>query len=202
MADSFTQVAPDSTGDKVDGEELTVGANTVIRQRVQVVGAAVAEIAAVSNSKQPAQTLYAPVVRPLFGGEIKEITVTSPAAGAGWVQAITTGKIWRLLYGKMRFVSNATAARRGIEFYISDGSDDVFKTGIESEIFASLNNTIYMVPGGGALGRVNPQSNVYHLPMPSEVYGLAGWFYAALAVNIQTTDQFSDIRLIVEEFTA
>lgn len=36
MADSFTQVAPDSTGDKIDTSEITVGANTVQRQRINI----------------------------------------------------------------------------------------------------------------------------------------------------------------------
>jgi hypothetical protein len=49
MTDAFIQVAPDSTGKKVDNEELTVGANTVERQRIEVAGAAAAEIARVVN---------------------------------------------------------------------------------------------------------------------------------------------------------
>ena len=64
MADSFTQVAPDSTGDKVDGDELTVGANTVIRQRVQVAGAAAAEIVDVANA-EPGASDYGIVARTL-----------------------------------------------------------------------------------------------------------------------------------------
>lgn len=49
MADGFVQVAPDSTGKKIDNSELTVGANTVERQRV-VIGdsTAPAQFAAVS----------------------------------------------------------------------------------------------------------------------------------------------------------
>lgn len=50
MADAFTQVPPDSTGDKIDTEELTVGANTVNRQRVQIAGAAATDIAPVDST--------------------------------------------------------------------------------------------------------------------------------------------------------
>lgn len=50
MADSFTQVPPDSTGDKIDTEQLTVGANTVERQRIQIAGTGATDIAAVSST--------------------------------------------------------------------------------------------------------------------------------------------------------
>lgn len=49
MADAYAQIAPDSTGKKVDTEELAVGANTVERQRVQVAGKAAADIAPVDS---------------------------------------------------------------------------------------------------------------------------------------------------------
>lgn len=38
MADAFTRVPPDSTGDRIDTTELTVAATTVQRQRVQIAG--------------------------------------------------------------------------------------------------------------------------------------------------------------------
>ena len=48
MADSFTQVPPDSTGDKIDTEQLTVNAQTVERQRIQLAGTSDTAIAPVS----------------------------------------------------------------------------------------------------------------------------------------------------------
>lgn len=50
MADSFIQVPADDVGKKVDTESLTVGAETVQRERVQVAGAAAADVAAVTNA--------------------------------------------------------------------------------------------------------------------------------------------------------
>src|SRR3990172_7738782 len=47
MADSFVRVT-EGIGKKIDNEEVTVGANTVYRQRVQVTGAQAATIAQVS----------------------------------------------------------------------------------------------------------------------------------------------------------
>lgn len=48
MSDAFIQVPPDSTGKKVDAEELVVGANTVERQRIQITGIAATDISPVS----------------------------------------------------------------------------------------------------------------------------------------------------------
>ncbi len=64
MADGYVQVTPDHQGKKIDAEELTVGANTVQRQRIQIAGAGAAEIAGVKNSA-PGATDYGSVVRPI-----------------------------------------------------------------------------------------------------------------------------------------
>jgi hypothetical protein len=66
VADGIIQVDPDSTGKKVDTEQLTVGANTVERQRGQVAGALAAEIAAVLNANPT--TEYGLVVRNIPSG--------------------------------------------------------------------------------------------------------------------------------------
>jgi hypothetical protein len=62
MADAVVQLPPDSSGKMLDQESLTVGANTVHRQRQQIAGALAAEIARVMNSA-PAGTEYGLVVR-------------------------------------------------------------------------------------------------------------------------------------------
>jgi hypothetical protein len=62
MADSSTKVAVAGTGDDIDEESLTVNAVTVKRQRIQIAGAAAAEIVDVNNA-QPAQTEYGLVTR-------------------------------------------------------------------------------------------------------------------------------------------
>lgn len=50
MADSYIQVPPDSTGKKVDTDQLTIGANDVQRQRFQIAGTADVDIAPVSST--------------------------------------------------------------------------------------------------------------------------------------------------------
>lgn len=67
MADGLVQVPPDSTGKKVDTTELTVGANTVERQRVHLAGSAAAALVDPLNSA-PAGTEYALPVRNIPSG--------------------------------------------------------------------------------------------------------------------------------------
>lgn len=70
MANSFLGFQnPTTTDKKLDTEELTVGANTVHRERVQIAGAAAAEISDVTNST-PGASDYGLVTRPLAGGDI------------------------------------------------------------------------------------------------------------------------------------
>src|SRR4051794_37817934 len=68
MADGFVQVQPDSTGKQVDTSELTVGLNTVERQRIVLAdGTNAAGLGAVQNTA-PAGTEYGIVTRPIPSG--------------------------------------------------------------------------------------------------------------------------------------
>lgn len=57
MADSYLSYQnPTTTNKKLDSESLTVGANTVERERIQISGTAATDIAAVSTSSVPSAT--------------------------------------------------------------------------------------------------------------------------------------------------
>lgn len=73
MADSYIGLPTDGAGKKLDTEQLTVGANTVQRQRDRLAGAAATEIAEVRNSD----------VSPTDHGlAIRPINVVSPTRDA------------------------------------------------------------------------------------------------------------------------
>lgn len=63
MADDIVQLPSDGTGKKLDTESLTVGANTVHRERNQIAGATDVAIAVVTNTT-PGGSDYGLVVRP------------------------------------------------------------------------------------------------------------------------------------------
>jgi hypothetical protein len=58
MADGLVQVAPDSTGKKIDTSEIIVGANTVERQRIVVADPTTAAAMAAVINTDPASTVY------------------------------------------------------------------------------------------------------------------------------------------------
>lgn len=80
MADSFLPYKnPDTTDKKLDSESLTVGSDTVERERVQVAGKSAAEIQDVKNDK-PANNAYGGVVRAVPAGVILATITGSPTA--------------------------------------------------------------------------------------------------------------------------
>src|SRR3990170_1680461 len=82
MTDSYVQVPTDSTGKKLDTEQLAVGANTVERERMQIAGASALEIARVLNSA-PAGTEYALIVRNIPSGTQTVSGTVTANAGTG-----------------------------------------------------------------------------------------------------------------------
>src|SRR5574341_1922835 len=76
MADQFFLAAPDGTGQKIDETELTVGANTVVRPRMNISGAGATELADVKNAA-PTDTLFGVITR-----NIENNRIASGALGA------------------------------------------------------------------------------------------------------------------------
>lgn len=70
MADSFLPYKnPDTTDKKLDSESLTVGSDTVERERIQIAGKGAAELAEVKNAP-PAKDHHGIVTRPIKAGVI------------------------------------------------------------------------------------------------------------------------------------
>lgn len=90
MADSFLPYKnPDTTDKKLDSESLTVGADTVERERVQVAGKGAAEIQDVKNAK-PAQDAYGGVVRSI-PASVLLTSITGSPTGSGVVGSADVG---------------------------------------------------------------------------------------------------------------
>ena len=101
VADSIIQIAPDGAGKKLDTEQLTIGANTVQRERHQLTGASAAEIAAIKNT-DPSSTAYALATRQIHTTDPQVSSATDAAVAAGGQATldstqISSGKTGKLL---------------------------------------------------------------------------------------------------------
>ena len=76
MADDIVQLSADGSGKKIDNESLTVGANTVYRQRTMIAGSGAAELARILAAA-PAIGDYGLVVR-----SVGPVDTELPAAAA------------------------------------------------------------------------------------------------------------------------
>ena len=100
MSDGVLRVPPDSTGKRLDTEELVVSALTVQRERMQIAGAVDVEIARILNT-DPAAADYALVTRgaALVSPQTSFATVATVAAGgtgsvdSTQLNAAVTGKL-------------------------------------------------------------------------------------------------------------
>jgi hypothetical protein len=89
MADAIVQLATDGTGKKVDTSEITVGANTVERQRINISDpTAAAGLAAVSNA-QPGASDYGLTVRPAGDGNVVLNATAISSAATLWTADVS-----------------------------------------------------------------------------------------------------------------
>lgn len=87
MADGLIQVPADSTGKKVDTSELTVGANTVERQRINLSDPVTAAAIASVDNADPASTEYGLTIRPLLTGCTSKHVIAAATNNAAVVKA-------------------------------------------------------------------------------------------------------------------
>lgn len=105
MADGTIGLPADGPGKKLDTEQLSVGGNTVQRERMQIAGAADTEVARIV-SDDPSPTDYGLVVRPLpsisSNAVLSTVSSSNLAAGASvhldaaTIPAATTGKLLQI----------------------------------------------------------------------------------------------------------
>lgn len=101
MADDVVQLPLDGTGKKADTESLTVGPNTVHRERVQLAGDVAAAITAILNG-EPAATAWGVVTRqapPIDPKTSSTLVATVVPGGTGSVDStqIGSGKTGKLM---------------------------------------------------------------------------------------------------------
>jgi len=134
MADGIVQVAPDSTGKKVDTSELTVGANTVERQRVVLADPSsptgLAPVTAANGALVDVSRVQGAVT--IFNGTVDSgNSSTTPLAANGvftgaWLDCFNQGSVLIYLF------SNVSSAANGLSLQWSNDGVNADETYAET----------------------------------------------------------------------
>lgn len=131
-------------------------------------------------------------------GMLYSQVVANPAAGADWTQTVPTGARW-LLHGIAATLVTAVAAgNRQPLLIIDDGTSTLVLQDTALTQAASLTNIWDWAPGTPTTGLAAGTNNVIALPFPIPLF--AGWRIRTSTTAIQAADQWSGIRLLVEEW--
>ena len=131
-------------------------------------------------------------------GALFSFSVAQPAAGADWVQTVPTGARW-ILHGIYATLATAIAvANRQPLLLFDDGTNKLVAANTALVQAASLTEDWAWSPTVSTTGLF--QSNVNEVQLPFPVPLSAGWRVRTLTGAIQAADQWSAIRLLVEEW--
>lgn len=130
------------------------------------------------------------------GGQVEEIAVTQPAAGAAWSYELPTGYTYELRAIAAKLVTDANAASRtNFTLIVTDGSSvEVGRVFATTTCAASKTFHISAHSGyqGGAAG-INDVATIMALPLGDGTRLLPGWTIALTLTAEQVGDQFSEI---------
>jgi hypothetical protein len=137
--------------------------------------------------------------QPLDGeGVPLSISVAQPAAGADWSQTVPTGARWKVVAATAQLATAAAVATRLARLVIDDGTTPIFEAPAAASQAASL--SVLYTYGQGAGGPVTADAAVIEGPIPNDAYLPAGFRIRSSTGAIQAADQWSAIRLLVQEW--
>ncbi len=141
---------------------------------------------------------YGRTISPLEGqGVLRSIAVTTPAAGANWTQTVPTGARWRVRDARFRLVTSAVAGSRVPVIRLTDGVNVLAEFGTTLSQAAGVTVDWNAIAGQGFESDATGPNVEYMQP---EVMLLAGWIITVRTPAIDVGDQYSAVRLTVEEW--
>lgn len=129
-------------------------------------------------------------------------TVSNPAAGAEWTTTVPAGQIWEFKSCSFKFVASATVANRFIGFLAADGAVYIENTPQAGTVTAGM--TIHAVCGNGIPfdnTQFGSDGTYQHIPTAPFIV-TAGMTLGSNTRAIDATDQFSNIRITYNKYTA
>ncbi len=174
MADAVVQVAPDSTGHKIDVTDLTVGANTVARQRINVADPSTAAALAAVKNANPASGDYGVVVREANLGQQSKAG-SSSVAFASDEGAASTARLTSSAASNNAISVKASAGRVfGVQGYNASGAPRRLKLYDKAGAPAPATDAprkVLLLPAGAA----------FAYDFPAGLYFATGIAYAIVA---------------------
>lgn len=131
-------------------------------------------------------------------GALYSFAVTTPALGADWSATVPTGARW-LVHGVFASLTTSNSAGNRTPGLFFDDGTNIFAV-VQSPVTqgASIGNSWTWVPGYPSTGVLT--NTTYHLPLPYPVPVLAGGRVRVSTTNLANNDQWSGIRMDVEEW--
>jgi hypothetical protein len=158
VADQILPLNAGSGGLNLDVEELTVGANTVERQRGQIAGSGAAEVARVINAA-PAGTEYGLVTRPV----VSDVTATGTLNALNAAGTITTSGLnavgMQLASGTFKGTLVAEISMDGGttwagSYFVDPATSNVTTSFVTSATNNPATTRSIILPGGASMARV------------------------------------------------
>lgn len=192
----------------VESVSAIVASGTVLRGEVAV-GARILHVSGSRNitsyvapiqfpcSLYPAQNLFKPTLTSVDDGVItRVVTLSNPAAGSEFSQAVPTGVLWKPQAVRIPLTTSATVANRRVNLAITDGTNTIVNNLSNTDQAASLTYTYSFSNTGGS----QQTNGVLVSSMLSDLPWLpAGYVIGSATLNLQVGDDFGQGYLTVQQ---
>jgi hypothetical protein len=130
-------------------------------------------------------------------GVLRSFTGTNPAPGAEVSETVPTGARWIVRALRVTLVTSAAVATRRVHVIIDDGATVLLDVDAGDTQVASLTQVYH----AAAWGYAPPLADtIAVIPLPPDVFMLAGWRIRTLTTLLQGADDYSAPQLTVEEW--
>ena len=130
-------------------------------------------------------------------GQRLDIALPNPAEGADWRYQLTGGYQYRVLLCTWLYTRGSQSAKAGPTFAVYDGDGNLrMQTPDTGELGSGSAAQISVVSGITTSSGVS--NAVWGIEAPDVLLD-AGWSIGSLTTNLQTKDQISGVRLLIEQ---
>ena len=130
-------------------------------------------------------------------GYIKFVESSDPSAGAEASITVPTNARWRIISAYIILATDATSVDRVPHLLVDNGQKIVVDSVVAAAIQASSSARLCWMAGAG-YGRYDQNSQT--MPLPVDCYAYAGWRIRTDTTSLQAGDDYTSLKLAVEEW--